>query len=172
MSVPGWRAAGCTCGLVSSGRATTLSAVNPKHEKIAALAAPFAGQRQDARYLAWFDCFNRGLYFEAHEVLEELWLPVRGEPVGDFFKGLIQLAGAFVHVQKGRAGPAVALLNLADANLGRFPNWHEGFPVWQVRTQIARWRAAVAETPVALQGLLDAPPQLQLLPAIPPTPTP
>jgi len=52
-------------------------------------------------YLAWFDHFNAGEYYEAHEVLETLWLRTSGGD-RDFFKGLIQIAGAFVHLRKQR----------------------------------------------------------------------
>ena len=53
----------------------------------------------DPAYLAWFDRFNACEYYEAHEVLEELWLRTTGSD-RDFFKGLIQVAGAFVHLRK------------------------------------------------------------------------
>lgn len=38
--------------------------------------------------------FNRGLYWEAHEAWEELWLELSGEP-RLFVQGLIQLAAAY-----------------------------------------------------------------------------
>jgi hypothetical protein len=71
----------------------------------------------DPRYLGFFDCFNRQHFFEAHEVLENLWLTERGGPRDQFFRGLIQIAGAFVHLQKGRLAPAASLFRLAQANL-------------------------------------------------------
>jgi hypothetical protein len=63
------------------------------------------------------ECFNAGRFYEAHDVLEVLWLPVRRTPEGEIWKGLIQLAAAFVHVQHGRRGPALALLRTARARL-------------------------------------------------------
>ncbi|MEO8206668.1 MAG: DUF309 domain-containing protein, partial [Chthoniobacterales bacterium] len=53
----------------------------------------------DARYLGFFDCFNRCLYYEAHDVLEDLWLEKRDENHA-YYKGLIQVAGSYVHLQK------------------------------------------------------------------------
>src|SRR5262249_14188682 len=44
-------------------------------------------------YLGYFRCFNAQQYYEAHDVLEHLWLKKRDENYA-FFKGLIQLAGA------------------------------------------------------------------------------
>lgn len=97
------------------------------------------GKGVDAHYLGFFDCFNRQLYFEAHEVLEDLWLEDRHGPNGDFYKGLIQLAGAFVHVQKTRPGPAAALLKLARANLLKYGAVYEHLDVAHVLTVIGGW---------------------------------
>lgn len=93
----------------------------------------------DPRYLAYFECFNRQRFFEAHEVLEGLWLPQRQAPNGLFYKGLIQLAGAFVHARKNRAGPTAALLELARTNLSKYPANHEGLNVSGILTFIAEW---------------------------------
>jgi len=58
----------------------------------------------DPCYLAWFERFNACEYYEAHEVLEALWLRTSGGD-RDFFKGLIQIAGAFVHLRKQSERP-------------------------------------------------------------------
>jgi predicted metal-dependent hydrolase len=82
-------------------------------------------------YLGWFEHFNAGRYYEAHDVLEHLWLRTTGEEHA-FFKGLIQLAGAFVHLKKQqerpwhakdgrRLAPAVRLFRLAERNLTPYP---------------------------------------------------
>ncbi|HAV65522.1 MAG TPA: DUF309 domain-containing protein [Verrucomicrobiales bacterium] len=105
-----------------------------------------AGGCWDAHYLGYFRCFNEGLYFEAHDVLEELWLRDRKGPNYAFHKGLIQLAGAFVHLQKERLRPAVALYDLADANFRRYPGRHDGIDLQSVREMAQRWRNAVAES--------------------------
>ena len=61
-------------------------------------------------YTGFFECFNRRDYFEAHDVLEQLWLKRKAksggaDPCCSFFKGLIQVAGAMVHLQKQHARP-------------------------------------------------------------------
>jgi Domain of unknown function (DUF309) len=53
----------------------------------------------DPCYLGFFECFNAQKYYEAHDVLEHLWLQKK-DASHAFFKGLIQIAGAFVHLQK------------------------------------------------------------------------
>lgn len=115
-----------------------------KSGKVAERVAQFAGRRWDARYLGWFDCFNRQEFYEAHDVLEDLWLEARRGPDGDFFKGLIQLAGAFVHLQKERLRPAEALFQLADRNLARYRDRHWGVEVGGLRRLVAEWRTALA----------------------------
>src|SRR5216117_3678649 len=107
----------------------TLRSMSKKSAMIAALIASCEGRELDAHYLGYFACFNRGLFYEAHDVLEELWLADRKGPNGAFYKGLIQLAGAFVHLQKGRLRPAAALFKLAHANLQRYPDGHERLDV-------------------------------------------
>lgn len=113
--------------------------VSRKDQKIAALVERFRGQDRDPHYLGFFECFNQQLYFEAHEVLEQLWLRERGRPGELFYKGLIQLAGAFVHLQKNRLQPAIALFGLARRNLGRYSNPHEGLDVSRVVEIIDEW---------------------------------
>jgi predicted metal-dependent hydrolase len=97
----------------------------------------------DPHYAGWFACFNRGDYFEAHDVLEDLWLRERGQPNDAFYKGLIQLAGAFVHLRKGRLRPADALFRLAATNLSHFPATHLRLDVARVLALIQNWRDAL-----------------------------
>src|SRR6476659_5046230 len=59
----------------------------------------------DPHYQGFFTCFNRGEYYEAHDVLEQLWLRT-DDTNRNFFQGLIQVAGAFVHLQKQFLRPA------------------------------------------------------------------
>lgn len=113
--------------------------MSKKSGPIAQLIEQFQGQRLDAHYLGYFECFNRQLYFEAHDVLEELWLIQRHGPNYAFYKGLIQLAGAFVHLKKNRLRPAAALFKLADANLEKYPASYEQLRVDKVRHLIRDW---------------------------------
>jgi predicted metal-dependent hydrolase len=113
--------------------------MSKKSGAITELIEQFKGQELDAHYLGYFECFNRRLYFEAHDVLEELWLAQRTGPNYSFYKGLIQLAGAFVHLQKNRLRPAAALFKLADANLEKYPARHERLHVQNVRGLIREW---------------------------------
>jgi len=137
-----------------------------KSAKIAAMIERLRGQDLDAHYLGYFECFNRELFFEAHEVLEELWLPQRGGPRDRFYKGLIQLAGAFVHVQKQRSQPAAALLRLARNNLAQYPSPYEHLDISAVLGLIDSCANAFARP--GTEAASDPPvpfPKLSLLPA-------
>ena len=117
----------------------------------------------DSHYLAFFECFNRQLFFEAHEVLEELWLIRRGTAKDRFYKGLIQLAGAFVHVQKSRPQPATSLLELARTNLEPYSPACDRLQVEALLARIERWLEVVRNG--GGEGLLSAAelPRVELL---------
>ncbi|HWW01412.1 MAG TPA: DUF309 domain-containing protein [Candidatus Acidoferrum sp.] len=117
--------------------------MSKKNEKIAGIIEALRGRELDARYLGYFECFNRQLFFEAHEVLEELWLAERGGPRDLFYKGLIQLAGAFVHFQKNRLQPAASLLKLAQTNLSKYPTVYESLDTTRIRELIGTWLAGL-----------------------------
>lgn len=109
-------------------------------------------------YQGYFTCFNAGRYYEAHDVLEHLWL--RDGPAAPdyaFYKGLIQLAGAYVHLRKQfehpthvkhgrRLRPAVRLFELAAANLAFYAPRHLGLDVAAVRTLCAQQATAIADS--------------------------
>ncbi len=101
------------------------------------------GQKLDAHYRGFLRCFNNQRFYEAHKVLEELWRAERWGRDGPFYKGLIQLAGAFVHLQKGRLQPAAALLKLARTNLEGYRPFHQGLGVDDVLEITKAWLRAV-----------------------------
>jgi predicted metal-dependent hydrolase len=113
--------------------------VSHKSARIAAMIESFQGQELDAHYLGYFDCFNRQLFYEAHDVLEDLWLKDRHGSEGNFYKGLIQLAGAFVHLQKNRLRPSAALFKLAQANLEKYPREHQHLNLKTVHDLAQKW---------------------------------
>ncbi len=137
--------------------------VSKKNEHIADLTRDCHGQGLEPHYLGFFVCFNQGRYFEAHEVLEHLWLVDRDGPNYSFYKGLIQLAGAFVHLQKNRPGPAASLFKLSRANLEKYPASHEQLDVSKVLQLIASWLNKLAAGKPSLNFLTpDTAPRLTL----------
>lgn len=63
--------------------------------------------------------FNSRRYFECHETLEEIWQEEDGE-LREFYKGLIQLAAAFVHISRGNSTGADRLLRTSLGYLTRY----------------------------------------------------
>src|SRR5574338_115995 len=100
-------------------------------------------------YRAFFRCWNEQRYYEAHDVLEQLWLSTKSADA-DFFKGLIQAARAFVHLQKRyeqplhpkhsrRLAPAVRLFRLAQTNLTSFAPCHHALDVSALCELLSRY---------------------------------
>jgi predicted metal-dependent hydrolase len=117
--------------------------VSNKDKRIAAMAGQFREGKLDPYYTGYFELFNQQKYFEAHEVLEHIWLADKHGPNGAFHKGLIQLAGAFVHLQKNRPQPAASLFKLALANLKKYPQVHEHLNVQFTGELIRHWLAGL-----------------------------
>lgn len=137
--------------------------VSKKHQRITELAAQFAGDGVDARYAGYFVLFNRQEFYEAHDVLEDLWLPDRHGANGNFYKGLIQLAGAFVHLQKNRLRPSAALFKLARTNLEKYSARHAHLNLTAVLALIADWLQRLEQNDFAVNPLsAQSVPQLTL----------
>ena len=64
-------------------------------------------------------------FFEAHEAWETVWLASTGE-LRLFVQGLIQLAAACVHVQRGNRRGAAGLFRSSLAKLAPFPQGYLG----------------------------------------------
>lgn len=99
----------------------------------------FRGGKLDPHYSGYFTLFNEQRFYEAHDVLEHIWLPDKHGPNGNFYKGLIQLAGAFVHLQKNRLKPSAALFKLARTYLEKYPKQHESLDMVVVIQLIGSW---------------------------------
>jgi predicted metal-dependent hydrolase len=129
-----------------------------KRERISRWLADATGERvssdqaeveKNPYYRAFFRCWNEQQYYEAHDFLEQLWLRTKSADA-DYFKGLIQAAGAFVHLQKHfehpshakhsrRLPPAVRLFRLAQRNLTKFAPWHHALDVSAVCELLKRY---------------------------------
>lgn len=111
-------------------------------------------------YVAFFRCWNEQRYYEAHDVLEQLWLNTASSDAV-FFKGLIQAAGAFVHLQKHfqhplhakhskRLAPAVRLFRLAETNLAKFGRRHHGLDVAALCQLLTRYADEIVASDCAI----------------------
>ena len=110
-----------------------------KHERIGKYVDSRGTGRFPSCYELYFSHFNAGEYYEAHDVLEHLWLGC-SDSNATFYKGLIQIAGGFVHLRKQflrpmhpkdgkRLAPAGRLLTLGASNISSFGPLHMGLDV-------------------------------------------
>jgi predicted metal-dependent hydrolase len=138
--------------------------MSKKSAKIAALIENCQGKTLNAYYLGYFECFNRQLFYDAHDVLEELWLRDKQSSNYAFYKGLIQYAGAFVHLQKNRLRPAAALFKLARANIAQYSSPHEYLDTASLLVEIETWIARLENSGFSCNPLDgDHKPELRLL---------
>jgi len=95
-------------------------------------------------YQRGIDLFNRGEFFNAHEMLEDVWRTAPGEE-RKFLQGLIQVAVAFHHHSRGNVAGARSVLARARKNLARYPDHFAG-------VHLAELCAALAQCQVALDN--------------------
>ena len=93
------------------------------------------------------DLFNQERFWEAHEVLEEIWHPATGVD-RDTIQGLILTAAALVHYQKDEKSVCVSILGRAKEKLGRLDQF-KGLDIGSLRTSIER--ILEDKTPVLLR---------------------
>ncbi len=103
-------------------------------------------------------CYHSGAFFEAHEHWELVWLRAQ-EPEKTFLQGLIQIAAAFYHLQRGNCAGTISLLRSALRRLDRYPGVFAGVLVAPLRVAIRSWLEALEATP---QSSRPPVPQLQL----------
>jgi predicted metal-dependent hydrolase len=108
-------------------------------------------------YTAFFQLWNGQKYYEAHDVLEQLWLGEKDAELARFYQALIQAAGAFVHLQKNfqhpshpkhsrRLPPATRLFELALRNLEGLPNEFQALDLARFRELLTRYREEIVAT--------------------------
>jgi uncharacterized protein len=101
--------------------------------------------------------FNDGEFWESHEVLEGPWRESRS----DFLQGLILLASAWVHVQRGNPRGIAAQLRKTERRLSHYRPFYLGVDVDGLLVHAERTRALVARhpdaPPAAWPGLAPAP---------------
>ena len=91
--------------------------------------------------VAFAELFDRRAYWESHEVLEGAWRANRSE----FYKGLILLASAYVHVVRGNGHGVVAQLAKAERHLAPYAPVYGGVDVAALLAHARRARLAVED---------------------------
>ena len=84
-----------------------------------------------------------GAYFEAHEELEDEWREAAAEE-RDFLQGLVHVAVAWLHAERGNRNGCERQLEKAARRLGPYAPAHRGVDVATVLGDVEQARAAVA----------------------------
>ena len=74
---------------------------------------PLPADARQVALAAYLEAYERGAFWEAHELLEPAWMGADDPLERELHSGLIKLAAAFVH--EGRANPAGVAKNLRGA---------------------------------------------------------
>ncbi len=91
-----------------------------------------------------------GDYFDAHEELEDEWREAPAEE-RDFLQGLVHVAVAWLHAERGNRNGCERQLEKAARRLGPYAPAHRGVDVATVLGDVARARAAVTAGDLRLQ---------------------
>lgn len=98
-------------------------------------------------YLAFFSHYHAEEYWEAHEVLEELWQTQRHN---DFYHGLIQVAAVMHQLRRGKIRGARKLARSAIGYLSPFAPEKDGVNVSRVLEWLQKCLSTLPEEPSIL----------------------
>ncbi len=95
-------------------------------------------------FVRGIELFNRAEFFEAHEVLEDVW---RAAPATEkkFLQGIIQISVALHHHSRGNLVGAQSLMKRAAKNLAAYPEDFGGVRLNRLLRAVGRWERAMRE---------------------------
>ncbi len=101
--------------------------------------------------------FNQGLYFECHEFLEGFWRNEKAQ-TKEFLQGIISLATALYHLERGNQPSAIKLFADGCRRLLAFGKTHRGLAIGPLLEQIEKIQILVEEgSQAALEQLKRMP---------------
>jgi|SRR5581483_3509810 len=112
-----------------------------------------------AAFQRGIDLLNRQEYFEAHEVLEDVW---RAAPSAHkrFLQGLVQVAVAFHHYTHANTTGAQSVLRRAINNLSADRPPYATFDVDGLLALLCAWERVI----IGISTVIPAAPNIQLSP--------
>jgi predicted metal-dependent hydrolase len=90
------------------------------------------------------ELFNRGEFYDAHEVLEDVWR-ASVPPEKKFLQALIQTAVALHHHSTGNVVGCRSLMARALRNFDGYPEGFCGIHLEPLRLSLVEWQQALAE---------------------------
>ena len=91
------------------------------------------------------DLFNAERYFEAHEVLERLWLTADG-PDRELYQGVLQVAVGLHHDARGNRKGAASMLAKSVSRLAPLAPSRLGVDVARLLDDVRAFQAAAPDT--------------------------
>lgn len=118
------------------------------------------------------DLFNRGHFFDAHEILEDVWrASPRDRPLRRHLQGMVQLAVAFHHVSTGNHLGASSVLHRALRNLTGADRSFPDLDLIRLRADLSLWQSHLNDdaSPSGDEGMVRpaAPPLPKIFPRHP-----
>lgn len=92
------------------------------------------------------DAFNDEAFFEAHDMLEDLWMDIRGSE-RSFFQGLIQLVIGFYHLSMDNPVGATHLLERALDKLEAYAPAHRDVQLAPLMKTVRQTLARIDKEP-------------------------
>lgn len=83
------------------------------------------------------ELFNQREYFEAHEALELAWREETG-PIRELYRGILQIAVAYYHIQRGNYRGASKMFLRSRTWLNPFPGQCRGVDLTGFRSDFSR----------------------------------
>jgi predicted metal-dependent hydrolase len=97
------------------------------------------------------ELIRAGRYFDAHEELEDEWRTAPADE-RDFLQGLVHVAVAWLHAERGNSPGCERQLEKAERRLSRYAPKHRGVDVARVLDDVAAARACVARGSLELEA--------------------
>jgi predicted metal-dependent hydrolase len=95
-------------------------------------------------YLQGIELFNRAEFYDAHEVLEDVWR-ASTDPEKKFLQALIQTAVALHHHSTGNVVGCRSLMARALRNFQGYPEGFCGVELEPLRAALGEWQQALSE---------------------------
>lgn len=88
--------------------------------------------------------FNRGEYFEQHELLEQAWM-AETRPIREMYQGILQVGLAFFQIQEGNWAGAVKMFRRGLPRLRDLPDVCQGVRLAEFRREAETIHAEITE---------------------------
>jgi predicted metal-dependent hydrolase len=109
--------------------------------------------QDDPRLQKGIDEFNRQLFFECHETLEEIWLEEHGDE-RKFYQGIIQIAAGYFKWQQGVPAGAIKLWRMGLEKIQPYGSTYMGV---NIGTFVEAVRENLSEVEAAKEGKTEWP---------------